>query len=455
MHSPLLSNGLQIVLVLTICVLLWRGQVSARICWLLFVLAVGALTYGTFGTPQRATDARHFWQAGADLWNGRDPYARPPILHPPTALPLFQLFALLPQEQWVLVWQGFNVVGGILLIFLVQQILLHCPEYAQQQLPTAALALLGAAVFLSFAHRYGIFLGQLSVLVTLSVLAALWLQDRHHPLAAGAGLALASIKPTTMLPFLLLFLRKKDWPTWLALTVCGFGLALAAVPAPELPACLGRCLDNIRQALEPGHVNDYSFANDNNRELIAFDYALYHLGVRDRVQIPLIQLAVVMLLGVLVWHGRRYASRAGACALTACYAALFLYHRLYDMLILAVPLVYAVARTRSATGWVRFGYGVASMAILGVLYLRLSLLKELTALVRQPGPGPRLLEAVVLPYGIWLTLAALVSLLVAERWRDQGQRPRSGPPSTSRTTLPAAVPLPPGVRRDTMPVAGL
>jgi len=446
METSLALHLLQFgVLALVIAALL-RRRLPAGLCWLAFGLSVLAIAHGTFTTKQSATDARFFWQAGQDVAQGLNPYERPTILNPPTAFPLYLAFGALPLEGFLLTWHAFNLAGSICLVFLAYQALTP-PQAAEMaadgerrgvsptctgqtlhtsglrpdaRLPTALLAVVSAAAFLSFANRYGLFLGQLSLLVTLVLVGAVWLQGRGLPLTAGACLALATIKPATMLPFLLLFLRRKDWKTWLSFGVCGCLLAFLTIPPADMPGRLAQCLENIRQAGQPGHVNDYSFENANNRELISFDYALYHLGLRERRPVQLAQLSLLALLGCWVgWQVTRNPrwSRAGCFALVSCYAALFLYHRLYDLLILAVPLVYGVALARAERGATRWWYGCTCLCILGALYLRLALLKEWTAFAQQPGLAPRLVEGLLLPYGTWLTLAALACLAWAERLR--------------------------------------
>jgi len=104
--------------------------------------------------------------------------------------------------------------------------------------------------------------------------------------------------------------------------------------------------------------------------------------------------------------------RSAACALVALFATVFLYHRLYDTVLLIVPLVYALARVRSALIAGRGWFMAACAAILGVLYLPDGVLHDL----QQAAPGwGRLVQAVLLPAATWLVLLAMFCLAWGER----------------------------------------
>jgi hypothetical protein len=66
-------------------------------------------------------DLRMFWCAGCDVWAGVDPYASPkfdghPFLNPPTALPLFAVFAAIPLPASLLIWTMANVIAILALV---------------------------------------------------------------------------------------------------------------------------------------------------------------------------------------------------------------------------------------------------------------------------------------------------------------------------------------------------
>src|SRR6266566_2587174 len=96
---------------------------------------------------------------------------------------------------------------------------------------------------------------------------------------------------------------------------------------------------------EPGKVNDYSFQGARNESIIGFDHLFYRLGLRDRRLIRTLQYLAVAASGLWVAWQVVVARlpRGAACSLVALYSMVFLYHRDYDTLILALPLVYCAA----------------------------------------------------------------------------------------------------------------
>ncbi len=176
-------------------------------------------------------DHHIFWQAGRDIWVGNDPYdpvrfAVNPFLNPPTALPLFALFALAPYWLSLLIWILSNVLLCLLLPALAGRALsVQEGSFASQSgkqpapwdFPPRVLAGTTTALIVSDAFGYDLFVGQLGLLTAMALLAALEAQGRGRRILAGFWLALATIKVSTMLPFLLLFHRKADLRTWVAL----------------------------------------------------------------------------------------------------------------------------------------------------------------------------------------------------------------------------------------------
>src|SRR5262249_9669429 len=151
-------------------------------------------------------------------------------------------------------------------------------------------------------------------------------------------------KVHTVIPILILFSRKSDLRTWISLAVTTVLLCLATSSISEFP---GRIRDEFRNVTElsaAGKVNDYSFDNPYDHMIIGFDRTLYCLGLRDRSVIGLAQGAILVGIGLwLLWLALRPQGfpRRALCSIVALYAMIFLYHRTYDMTILALPLVYA------------------------------------------------------------------------------------------------------------------
>jgi hypothetical protein len=393
------------------------------------LILLAGLLYGSAPSPYFGLDYRFFWRAGGDVWAGADPYADGqfddhPFLNPPTALPLFALFASLPSSLGLTLWTVGNVLACLALVawsqyaLRVQEALGDPDGQVAWALSPAAIAGLTAALLISDATYLNLILGQLSILAAVLLVAALAAQGRGRPVWAGVCLGLATVKIATLLPFLLLFLRKADRWAWAAFAAAVLGLCLISGPPSQLPARAATLLERIRQLEAPGAVNDYSFDGPRHENILGFDHALYRLGLRDRRVIRVAQYLVLLVLGA--WVARQVAfrgrlPRAAACSLVALYSVVFLYHRNYDAVILALPLAYSAGQARVASGTARWLFAACAVAILLVLYLDLALLREVFQWSQTRGVWGRLVQAVVLPYATWSVLIAMVCLVLGVR----------------------------------------
>jgi hypothetical protein len=376
-------------------------------------------------SPRLGFDYRLFWEVGHDVWAGQDPYsadrfADHPFLNPPTALPLFALFALAPFEVSFFVWVLVNAVACATLLPLSQNTLIAQEERGPlfPRLPSLVLVGLTPALVLSDASLVSLYLGQLGVLASVALLVALDFQARGRPVLAGVCLALASVKPTTVLPFLLLFLRKGDRRTWVALAAGVLGLCLVTGSLLDLPQRCATILERIGQMEAPGVVNDYSFEGPRSENMLGFDHAFYRLGLRDRWTIRIAQyLALAVLGGWVAGEVLRKdrLPRTAACSLVALFSVVFLYHRNYDTMILALPFTYSAAQARTVRGGVRYLFAGCAVAILLVWHLDIGLLRALQERSLDWGAWGRLVQAIVLPYATWLVVAAMIALVAATR----------------------------------------
>jgi hypothetical protein len=258
----------------------------------------------------------------------------------------------------------------------------------------------------------GFYLGQLSVFVAVMLFAALAAQGTGRPVWAGVCLSLATVKVGTMLPFLLLFLRKADRWTWVTLIVLVLGFCSLTGRTHELPGRIATIADRIGEFSSPGRVNDYSFEGPRNESIIGLEPLFYRLGLRGRASIRNAQYIGLLMIGAgvaysVLWGG---TSRPAACALVALYSILFLYHRDYDSVILAMPLVYGACRVRAAPGRGHRPSVAIGLLVIAVLYLNAFLLRPLAKWSLESGGWGRLVQATVLPYATWMILAAMLIL---------------------------------------------
>src|SRR5262249_25533864 len=136
----------------------------------------------------------------------------------------------------------------------------HEPKTADAwRLQLSTIAGLSICVAFSDSSLMGLYTGQLNVFMVLMLLASLIAQARDKPIWAGVGLFFATVKVGTMLPFLLLFLRRADRWTWVTLTVLVLLACSLTGRLTQLPGRIATLVDRIEELSAPGKVNDYSF----------------------------------------------------------------------------------------------------------------------------------------------------------------------------------------------------
>ncbi len=405
-----------IVLSVSVASLLRNGRVQR---WIPIIATLGIVFFliNTYilNYPS-GSDFLIFRNAGVAVLEGANPYADVAMVSPPTALPLFALMASLPLNTGLLVWTTMNIGAALALIPLSQQVLQVQTKRKFKALPTSLLSLSIATVVLSLPIYWSIGLGQLALLESLCLFTALYAQGKNWPILAGGALALATIKPQTILPFLLLFLRKSDFRTWLSFTFIVLVLCLASSPLDVLLLRMQQELVNISRLAAPGAPNDYSFEAPFNHTIIAIDYALYCLGLRDRAVIRITQIVILGLLGggLAFEIYRKGLPRGGACALVAIYSCIFLYHRFHDASILTLPLVYAWSRALFSERPGRSLFIATFIALLPIFFIHPKLVEVVVEAISSKWGGIKwLLNALVLPYATWLALIAMGLLYMA------------------------------------------
>jgi hypothetical protein len=419
--KSLLVYPVQLAAVLTAVALLFRFPVRNGWAWAVTAAGIGCFFFRTWLEPPAGGDLHYFWISGRDILDGIDPYRHLSCVNPPTAFPLLALLAVLPFPQMLVLWTLVTLVGTCALVVLSQRALAGEGDEGWK-LPPPVVGVLTAVVALSVPSGMSVAYGQLSLVTAVVLLLAVRARNRGRPGRAGLWLAVATAKAQTVLPFLLLFLRRKDRPAWVWLTAGCLGLYLLASPPAELFTRLAECLHNIGTLGSPGYLNDYP--RDICFDMIGFNRALHFLGVRDRGLAQAGSLALVALLGAWVARrclGRRAWAAAPAAALVGLYACLFLYHRLYDLVLLALPLAYAFGRARAGRGAARVWYAGSALAVLAVLYVRLEAVKALSEAAMAPGADLGWRGALLVPGATWLLLLALACLDAAERYAVRPQ----------------------------------
>jgi Glycosyltransferase family 87 len=249
------------------------------------------------------------------------------------------------------------------------------------------------------------------------LLAALAAQGAGRPIWAGVCLALATVKFVTMLPFLVLFLRRSDRWTWAVLILLVLSSCALTGRIVELPGRLATLAQRAGEMAVPGQVNDYSYAGTRNESIISFEHLFYRVGMRNRESIRYAQLIALLAVGAWIAYLAVVAGlpRPAAASLVSFFSLLFLYHRDYDAVILALPLVYCAGKVPVTTGRARLLHGACGLIVIAILYMNADYLGHLTRVSLRWGAWGRLVQATVLPYATWLILLAMILLVWATR----------------------------------------
>ena len=384
-------------------------------------------------------DFQIFWKAGCDVWAGLDPYAparflEHPFLNPPTSLPLFALFATLPLRTSLGLWTVLNVILTLGLVVLARYALISQHQLDSGgdreqaglwELGPVQIAALAVCLLFSDSSLMGLYQGQFNVFVAVMVLAALAAQGRRRPIWAGIFLSLATVKSVTMIPFLILFRRRADRLTWVVLMALVLGLCAATGRISELPGRVVTLAQRAEELSAPGKVNDYAYEGTRNEDIISFEHLFYRLGMRDRNWIRYCQFLALLAVGAWVAYlvVLKSLPRPAAASLLSFFSLLVLYHRDYDTVILALPLVHCACRVSATTSRVRRLYTACGILALAVLFMNAAKLRPLARLSLEWGGWGRLVQATILPYWTWLILLAMVLLV---RATQLAAAPRTG-----------------------------
>lgn len=400
----------------------------------LFVAAVVAVFYrmaNKWRVAEPVVDLLNFHRAGVQALAGEDPYspAYAPLLSPPTVLPLVKFLGLFPLDALSPYWQASVAIATILCPFVAWAALRTAREDGAVELapaldsnaPTGAFPWgLAALVVASPAAEIGIILGQYSALATLALLGSIALRNVGRRVEAGILLAFSTIKIGTLIPLMPLFLGRRDRRVWVVLVVGCLALGLIGAPPTRwLDLCRSN-LDRIADTMAPGAVNDYDVTTGENfASVIGFGKLACYLGVPGRRTWGRIELvASVAMLAGLTWIVRARKLPPAAAVATACTAScLFLYHRVYDSLILTAPLFYSYAEAAVRGGWRR---RLHLANVVGLILIPCTPWERVSNPLLEwslgDGAVQRIARIAVVPMSTWLLLFALI-VLVSTGWR--------------------------------------
>ena len=377
------------------------------LAWTAWLLARGFLSW----------DLLRMCKAGRNALNGVSPYEVQTFLYPPTSLPIFELFALAPFAIMQRIWLMANTLMLLALPYASWSVLKGSGPDSEERIGAFPYAV-SACIFVATAPLWGIEAGQMHLITSLLILAALHLKSRGRPLLAGLSLAVATLKIGMMLPALTQFCDRRGRWAWVGLAI-GIGMLLAlGTPPHQMTDRFHENLTNIAATSQAGGQDDMAFENRISDDLVSVGRGLYCLGMRDRSAIKLLEFGIVGVMGIALVGAsatRRVAADASIAA--ACtFGTFFLYHRVYDSVLLAPALIYCAAGARREAGWSRAMFIASTVGILAVMNMpRGPRFRSLALWSLDAGIVGRLVQILVVPYAIWCLIGVMAVLCFVPR----------------------------------------
>jgi hypothetical protein len=281
--------------------------------------------------PDRASDIANVTGWTGDWLRGQDPYANPDLIlvYPPHAVVLLSPLALLPFDAAVGCW----VMASVVFVFLSAYL---AAKFFQPHAPFRSVLV----PMLMFASWWGAHTLVEFSLAALALSMTAMLAAKRHPVASGACLGLALMKPQIAVPVLLWMVftgRWKSVATAVATVATGTAIYCARVAASPVQVAL-HLVANMRTYYTG---NAIMTGSTDLRPLI-------QLFVEDVGTVDLI--AAVLALGLLAGicamgfqEGRRRDDTLYAAPpLAACWSLMTFYHLSYGFVILVPVLMLLV-----------------------------------------------------------------------------------------------------------------
>ena len=310
---------------------------------------VGALRVGT---PWIMSDFRHaVYYPSRAFWQGLNPYSssrymeRYPVTtvvspYAPASFLLFAPFGLLPLGPASVAYFILTVVLTLVLAWAALRL-------SGWQASTSAILAVAGILLLARPGHWNLLSGQVTLIVVLAFYAALtW--ARSSPQLAGAGLALALLKPSFGLPLIPVLLARG------APRAVAWGLGIAAALNIPILLLLVRREGGPSSFLTTVAQSYGMFASRPENDVLQGVWRVDLVASLSRIlNYRLGTLAVLLvttvILGVLIVVSRRLVKpddptqRRILDGLACCAVLLCFYHQAYDLLLLALPSV-ALAR---------------------------------------------------------------------------------------------------------------
>ena len=194
-------------------------------------------------------------------------------------------------------------------------------------------------------------IGQVAILTTAAIVAALLLERSGRPVWAGIFYGLAIVlKVQIGLPFLVYLAWRRRWATAAVAALVALTVTLVSVIRMAMSgvAWLPAWMDNLGLLSAPGGLNDAGPLNEDRYSLVNLQYLLGSVGLSGLAADAITLVAVgVVALAIVMLVGRRELDRdllvlSGVAVLTL----LVTYHRYYDAVLLVLPIAWGIVMLR-------------------------------------------------------------------------------------------------------------
>jgi hypothetical protein len=340
-----------------------RRLVRPAAAALLFTLAVGValLRIGTFSRVGEVRLSAADWvmvdfRAAVHyptkaFWEGNNPYdAGTYLARYPAAGAPFPVYA----PATFLMYLPFGLVSvaaasatyfalTIVLTVILSVVALRMSGWKASTAPALAVA---GVILLSRPGQWNLLLGQVTLTAVLGTYMAIAWAHRGS-WAAGAGLALSLMKPTFGVPLALILAAQGAWRTVLK----GIGIA-ALINLPVLAILISRS-GGVKPFVLALVKSQEKFAQEGHNDLVLSITRIDAPALLSRLQgTPLATVAEGLVAAVVIGVAALGLRRLGpsvdersarvAITITCCALLLSVYHHVYDLLLLTLPVVAVV-----------------------------------------------------------------------------------------------------------------
>jgi hypothetical protein len=340
-------------------------------------------------------------------------------VYPPNSLVMIAPLAVLPPLAAMLLWLAIMLaLIGVQFAVLIDLVRLH---------PAARWVLIGAALF-SAPFQFGIVSGQLSMPAISLCAVTFWCVARQKHLLGGVLLGLAcALKPQVAGPFFIYYVLTRRWKLSAAAMISGGAVLATALIAMQVSqiSWLAGWTRSIADTGRPNDVNDYGWGNPFRDEIIDLKLILISFIRHPALLKAAIAGVTLALLGwfIAVYPRRRRSISSETLALAGLSGIILLpiYHRVYDVALLATALAWALAATRG----VPRGYGWLMLAAMTPFLIPFDIVKSVSLRVESVRHIAETWwwETIFAPHYAWGLLATTVVILLAMTWLRRAPQP--------------------------------